>query len=103
MIVNNDSFDFSLRDTTNLRKLILENPDLPLLIFAGEDAWQEDYFYNSTEASDGEIKYLTLYKDVWIDEEEYRDILSDDLCEESEIDEKVERTEFCKAIVIYVG
>lgn len=61
------------------------------------------------------IKYLTLYKDVWIDAEEYRDILSNDLCEESEyvslsdkeyykmIDEKVAGTEFCKAIVIYVG
>lgn len=54
MIVNNDSFDFSLRDTTNLRKLILENPGLPLLIFAGEDVLQGDYCYNSTEASDGE-------------------------------------------------
>lgn len=28
----------SLKDTTELRKFILENPDLPLLVFAGEDA-----------------------------------------------------------------
>lgn len=115
MIVNNDSFNFSLSDTTNLRKLILENPNLPLLIFAGEDAWNGDYTYNSTEAGDGEIQYLTLYEDIWIDAEEYRDRLADDLCEKEEyvslsdeeyfemIDKKVAETEFCKAIVIYVG
>lgn len=115
VIVNNDSFNFSLSDTTNLRKLILENPNLPLLIFAGEDAWKGDYIYNSTEAGDGEIQYLTLYEDIWIDAEEYRDRLADDLCEKEEyvslsdeeyfemIDKKVAETEFCKAIVIYVG
>lgn len=40
MIINNNAFDLSLRekDCANLRELILENPGLPLLIFAGEDA-----------------------------------------------------------------
>lgn len=114
MIINNNSFDLSLNDTSNLRKLILENPDLPLLIFAGEDAWQGDYSYNQVDAREY-IQDLTLYGDKWVDEDEYREELSDDLCDEEEyknlsdeewdkmIDQKVEETEFCRAIVIYVG
>lgn len=36
-----------LKSTEGLRKLILENPDLPLLVFAGEDANIGDYSYMS--------------------------------------------------------
>lgn len=39
--MNNTSLPCSLNDTTELRNLILENPDLPLLIFAGDGAWCE--------------------------------------------------------------
>lgn len=105
----------SLNDTTELRKLIIENPDLPLLIFCGEDSWHDEYPYEQADASGGEIKELTLYKDWWFDKDDYEDKLSDDLCDQEEyknlsdkeynrmIKEKVAETEFVKAIVIYVG
>lgn len=115
MIIDNSKFDFSLNDTSELRKLILENPDLPLLIFAGEYAWSDNYPYEQTDASGGEIKTLTLYNDYWLDENDYEDKLRDDSCDLEEyknlsdeeydkmIDQKVAETEFAKAIVIYVG
>lgn len=115
MIIDNSKFDFSLNDTSELRKLILENPDLPLLIFAGEYAWSDNYPYEQTDASGGEIQTLTLYNGYWLDENDYEDRLRDDLCDLEEyknlsdeeydkmIDQKVAETEFAKAIVIYVG
>ena len=33
--MSNTKLPVSLEDTTELRKLIIENPDLPLLIFCG--------------------------------------------------------------------
>ena len=117
MIINNNAFDLSLneRDCIHLRELILENPGLPLLIFAGEDAWQGEYQYNQTYASKGRVEELTLYNDMWMDEEDYSEALANNLSDEDEykdmsdeeyykmIDEKVANTEFCEAIVIYVG
>ena len=111
----NKSFDYSLKDTYNLKQLILENPDLPLIIFAGEDAWQGDWPYNQVDARTCGVQELTLYNDCWMDIDEYEEELSYDLCDEEEykdlsdeewdkmIQQKVDETEFCKAIVIYVG
>ena len=105
----------SIKDTTILRNLILENPDLPVIFFCGEDSWDGEHQYIQAYASSGEIKSLTLYGDYWMDEDEYRDKLSDDLADEEEykslsdedyekvIDEKVKNTEIVSAIVIYVG
>ena len=115
MIIDNTQFHLLLNDTSNLRQLILENPDLPLLIFCGEEAWCGNWAYSQADASKGSIQTLTLYNDVWIDEDDYRDKLADDLCDNDEykdmsdeeylnmIDLKVAGTPFCKAIVIYVG
>lgn len=105
----------SLKDTTILRNLILENPELPVLIFCGEGVWNGEYSYNQTDVSKGEIEELTLYEDMWLDKGDYADRLFDDLSDideykklsdeeyEKMIDEKVEKTEFIKAIVIWVG
>ena len=41
--MNNTNLPCSLDDTTELRKLIIENPDLPLIVFAGEESWSGDY------------------------------------------------------------
>lgn len=115
MIINKDSFDFSLKDTSSLRKIILENPDLPLLIFAGEDAWQGEWCYNQVDARINGIEELTLYNDRWMDRDDYEEELSNNLCDEEEykhlsdeeffkiIEQKVSETEFCQAIVVYVG
>lgn len=114
--MNNTKLPVSLEDTTELRKLIIENPDLPLLFFVGDDAYHDDgYSYSMAYGSNAEIQELTLYSDVWMDEDDYTEKLSDDLAFEEEykdmtdeeydamIDQKVNKTEFVKAIVIYVG
>lgn len=105
----------SLNDTTVLRNLILENPELPLLVFCGEDAWSGDWSYEQADITHGEIASLTLYGDYWLDEDGLWDKLSDDLCDEEEyknmpdedysamIDAKVAATEFFKAIVVWAG
>lgn len=105
----------SLKDTTVLRNLILENPELPVLMFCGEEAWNGEYAYTQANASSGEIEEVTLYDDMWLNKDDYEDKLSDDLADDDEykdlsdedflkiIDKKVEETEFVKAIVIWIG
>ena len=116
---NNTKLPVSLKDTSNLRQLILDNPDLPLIIFCGEESWDGEHSYSSASASKGSIQELTLYDDVydatWMDREDYAEKLADDLCDDEEykdmtdeeydkmIDQKVKETEFVRAIVIYVG
>lgn len=113
--MNKTSFNYSLNDTTHLKNLIKKNPDLPLLIFCGEESWHDEYPYEQADASSGEIKELTLYNNWWLDKDDYEDKLSDDLCDKEEykdlsdeeynkmIKQKIAETEFVKAIVIYVG
>ena len=113
--MNTTKLNCSLNDTTELRKLIIENPDLPLLIFCGEDSWRDEYTYERADVRRAEIKELTLYNDYWLDKDDYEEELADNLSDEEEykdlseeeyehmIKEKVTETEFVKAIVIYVG
>ena len=115
MIINNDRFEFSLQDTTILRNLILENPNLPLLVFAGEEAWSGEYAYEQVDARTHGVQELTLYKDRWVDKDDYEEELRYDLSynegykklsdEEYDnmIQKEVAETEFCQAIVVYVG
>lgn len=107
--------DCSIKDTTILRNLILENPDLPLLIFCGEDAWNGEYGYTQADCSHGEIEELTLFSERWMRKDEYEEELAEALCDEEEykdmsdeefdkmIEKKVAETEFVKAIVIWCG
>ncbi|MBS6763147.1 MAG: hypothetical protein KH304_06130 [Clostridium sp.] len=107
--------DCSLPDTTVLRELILNNPELPVLIFCGEESYTGDYGYNQADASKGEIEELILYDDYWMTKDEYGEKLTDEFGDEEEykdlsneefekmIDKKVEEAEFVKAIVIWVG
>lgn len=113
--MNNAKLPVSLEDTTELRKLIIENPDLPLIVFCGDDSWHDFYPYEKANINNCEVKELTLYNDWWLDKEDYAERLSNDLADEEEykdmtdeeydvmINQKIEETEFVKAIVIYVG
>lgn len=113
--MNKTKLPCSLNDTTSLRNLILENPDLPLTIFCGEDAWHDEYAYEMAYASSGSIQELTFYNGYWIEREEYEERLSNDLSDKKEyvklsdeeyrcmISQKIAETEFVKSIVIYVG
>lgn len=105
----------SLEDMTELRQLIIDNPNLPLLIFCGPDAWTDTFPYEKAEVWSAKVEELTLYKDCWTNKEDYEDLLNSDLgreekyCNLSEkdfddmISKIVVETEFIKAIVIYVG
>jgi len=44
-----DELNTIIHNTEALRKLILENPDLPLLVFAGEEANNGDYTWMSCD------------------------------------------------------
>lgn len=113
--MNNTKLECSLNDTTLLRNLILENPDLPLLIFCGEDSWHDEYPYEQADVTKVGIQELTLYNNYWLDKEDFEEELANDLSDEEEyiglpdkeydqmINQKVEKEEFVKAIVIYVG
>lgn len=113
--MNNTKLPVSLEDTTGLRELIMENPDLPLIIFCGSEANSGEFPYESNKDVGCDIEELTLYKNWWIPKDEYEEQLRDDLADEEEykdvtdeeydemIDQKVKETEFVKAIVIYVG
>lgn len=106
----------SLNDTSELRKLIEENPELPLLILCGDKAWNgECGCYSQADVLRCAVETLTLYDDCWMDEDDYREKLADDLADEPEykdlsdeeyyemIDEAVKETEFIKVISICVG
>lgn len=105
----------SIKDTTDLRKLIIENPELPILMFCGEEAWNGEHAYTQATSSKGNIERLTLYGELWLTEDDYKDRLECDLCDDEEyremtdeewhkmIEEKVKNTEFIKAIVIWIG
>lgn len=48
-----------LHDATELRKLIIENPDMPLMIFVGQDTYNDEYMYTactSVKAKIGEVQ-----------------------------------------------
>lgn len=106
--MNSTKLPVSLEDTAELRKLIIENPDLPLIVFCGDDCWHDFYPYEKANVNGCDVKELTLYNDWWLDKEDYTEKLGDDLADEKEyidmtdeeydkmIDQKVSETEFVK-------
>lgn len=112
--MNKTKIPTSLDSTNELKKLIVENPDLPLLIFVGEEAYLGMYGYNSADAHGISIKELTLYNDMYVERDELEDQLTDDysygefesLSEEDfekMIKQKISEMEFIETIVIHVG
>lgn len=103
----------SLKDTKELKKLIVENPNLPLLVFAGEEAWNGGYGYSQADVHSASVERLTLYDEMWMSEDEYRERLGEnleyvyedmtDIEYDMMIDKIVKETAFIKAIVMYVG
>lgn len=103
------------KDCKDLKELIISNPEAPLLIFAGEEAWTGYYSYNSVEAGYTSLRLITIYGDQWLDKDDFEDILRDDMADDEryenlsdeEFDKEfakiVAETAFVEAIVIYVG
>lgn len=113
--MNKTNLECTINNTAELRNLILENPDLPVLIFCGEGSWSGEYAYEQADTNSWEVKELTLYNNYWLEKDDYIEELSNDLSDEEEyeelsgeefeqmVQEKAAGTEFVKAIVIYVG
>lgn len=108
--------EVSLKNNFELKKLIAENPEAPLLIFVGEDAYAySDFTYTSCKSSSPCLEELTLYKEEWINKEDFRERLEwelDDFEEykslsdeeyQNKVDEIVNNTSFITAIVLYLG
>ncbi len=105
----------SLGDTKELRKLIIENPDLPLVVFCGEDSWSGEYAHEQADVTRIRIGELTHYQGNWMEKEDFSRELAEILCNEKEhddlsekefiemADKKVREAEFIRAITIYVG
>lgn len=103
------------QDCSNLKELITSNPDAPLLIFAGEEAWSGEYCYESVTGGYSSLKEITLYDNCWLDRDDFEDRLRDDMADDEQyeslsderFDEEVAKiiaeTAFIKAIVMYVG
>lgn len=103
------------KDCKDLKELIISNPEAPLLIFAGEEAWTGDWYYNSVDAGYASLRLITLYGKEWLYEDDFEDVLRDDMADDERYenlsDEEFDKefakikaeTAFIKAIVIYVG
>lgn len=103
------------KDCKDLKELIISNPEAPLLIFVGEEAYSGEYSYESVDGGYADIKEITMYGDQWLDRDDFEDVLRDDMAyderyenlSDEEFDKEfakiVAETAFIKAIVIYVG
>ena len=104
------------KDCAELKKLIMENPEAPLLIFAGEEAnIGQCGGYESVDAGYISLDELTVYDEQWFTRDNYEERLRDDMSDDelyenlsdNEFDAEVEKiiseTAFIKAIVVYVG
>lgn len=61
--ISNDYTELMLfmtqKDCTTLKKLIVENPEAPLLIFVGEEANSGEYQYESTDSGSAFLEEIT--------------------------------------------
>ena len=103
------------KDCATLKKLIVENPEAPLLIFAGEEANSGEYQYESVPSGSAFLEEITMYGDQWLNKDDFEEVLGDDMANDeqyenlsdeeldNEVSKIVAETAFVKAIVIYVG
>lgn len=112
--MNTETKGYCSGDTEELKKYILENPELPLMIFCGEGAYSGEYYYNIAFIYRIEIEELTWYEDLWMKRDNYKEKLKEDLryekayedLSDKEYEKMIEgknaEAEFVKAIVVYV-
>lgn len=83
------NYPYSMPDTKELRQLILDNPDLPVVIMVNEDTWTGEY---STEVLHPDrvwvgIQEMACYNNRWCDDEELYECIVDDVEGETGADE----------------
>ena len=104
----------TLQNCEELKQMIIQHPDYPLIIFCGEDSWSGDYQYTQVVNARCAIQNLALYNnELWLEEDDYEERLQIDLSDNEEykdmgdeefykmISKLMEEIEFLPTIVIY--
>lgn len=69
------------------RKLVIENPNLPIRFFVGEDAWCGEWAYNEAFITSVSISETVCYEEEYIEFEDYEDELYERLADEYQNDD----------------
>lgn len=101
-----------LTDNTEVRELIINNPDLPLIFLCGEECWNDEcgYLVNIGKAS---IDELALYEEKLVTQEDLEEKLTNVMSKENKnltneefsklVSDELSKYEFRKAIVVTLG
>lgn len=113
--MNDKEFNVSLENTAKLKRLIVENSELPLLIFHCSDDLEEGDYMQMGRVTGCKIDEVTLYKNAYIDKDDYREeieemlLINDKSVIEMTIKEwdelvnkELAKKKFIKAIVVYI-
>lgn len=94
-----------------LRNILIKYPKLPIKFFVAGDCNLGDYPYEECSITKVSVDNVTLYNEEYMDEEDYADRLYNDLYDEFEseeelnkhVDEIITKTKFEKTICVFIG
>ena len=91
-----------VKDSTELRKAIAENPELPIVVMVGRDAACDEYGYTYCEVVKAEVDeildcHTPWSEEIYNDRIEFEEDMADYLCEEDRY-KKMSDEEFDKAL-----
>ncbi|HJI48771.1 MAG TPA: hypothetical protein OIL97_04385 [Oscillospiraceae bacterium] len=114
--MNKEDFITSLKNTTELKKLIIDNPELPLLIFhcCDDFDWMTSDYMQVGKVTACKIDKVTELNDTYVSMDDYEEEIryrmeydyeyfniSDEEFDKI-VKKKINETKFIKAIVVYV-
>ena len=85
-----------------IRKLIIENPSLPIKFFVGEDANIGDYSVEVVDADYAVVEEVAYYKEMIYSKGDFEETLLDSYTEE-EVKQIMSNTKFERIIAIRIG
>lgn len=113
--MNDKEFNVSLKNTAELKRLIVENPELPLLIFHCSDDLEEGDYMQMGRVTGYKIDEVTLYKNAYINKDDYREEIEEILLVNDKsviemtikewdelVNNELSKKKFIKAIVVYI-
>lgn len=94
-----------------LKNAIINNPNLPIRFFVGEDSNCGDYQYEENYISNIVVDYVTLYDGQYLNKEQLDEKLYYDLCDDFEsqedlyqyIDALIANINFKNTIVVFLS
>ena len=61
------------------KRLIIENPTLPIRVFVGEDAWCGELAYNEASITNVSVGKIVLYKGEYMELNDFEETLLEEL------------------------